>query len=164
MRCTIRTASLQDVADLARIKIEASSSPPYALEAFSEAESRYAAFVSASPRPVLLAHADGVCAGFAAMKPDAHAAAPARNPLQLWQLYLLPRFHGSGIAAQLMAAVFSQAHEQHHDVIWLGVSESNARAIAFYRRHAFTSAGIHAVGADHHAHRDLIMARAVDAP
>jgi ribosomal protein S18 acetylase RimI-like enzyme len=159
--CTIRTAVPADAAAIASIRAAASSvsSAPATL---ADATGRYAEFLAATPEPVLLAEADGGAVGFLAMRREGHAAAPGDHPLQLWQLYVMPPFHGCGVAAQLMAAAMSRARACNHDVAWLGVSEDNARAIAFYRKQGFRSAGTHAIGTHDHAHRDLVMVRAVD--
>lgn len=45
---------------------------------------------------------------------------------------------------------------------WLGVSEDNARAIAFHRKHGLKALGVPQVGSGEHAHMDLLMNRAID--
>jgi len=95
--------------------------------------------------------------GFLVLQRAAHAAVAAHNPIRLWQLYVAPAFHGSGVAAQLMNAAFTHARNQSHDVIWLGVSEHNARAMAFYRKQGFKADGRHIVGTAEHAHHDIVM-------
>ena len=81
----------------------------------------------------------------------------AGNPVQLWQIYVIPELHGAGIAPQSMAAALEYAVRHSHDVIWLGVSEHNGRAVAFYRKHGFGPLGLHGVGAGDHVHEDLLM-------
>jgi len=46
------------------------------------------------------------------------------------------RFHGTGIATELLAAAKEHARRHLHDVLWLGV---------------------HKVGAGHHEHEDVLM-------
>ena len=75
--------------------------------------------------------------------------------------YVIPAFQGSGVAAQLMSAALGHARAARHDVMWLGVSEQNHRAMAFYRRQGFEALGVHEVGTASHAHPDVIMSRAV---
>jgi diamine N-acetyltransferase len=104
-----------------------------------------------------VAEADGSIVGYVALQHQAHPAVESRNPIQLWQFYVVPDFHGVGIAAKLMAAALEYARGHSHDVIWLGVSEHNARAVAFYRKHGFEALGLHTVGAGHHEHEDLVM-------
>jgi len=50
---------------------------------------------------------------------------------ELWSLNVLPRHHGRGVSANLMAAVIGQRSA----CLW--VATGNARAIAFYRKHRF---------------------------
>ncbi len=99
--------------------------------------------------------------GFLVLQRAAHSAVAAHNPIQLWQLYVAPVHHGSGAATQLTNAALTHARNQSHDVIWLGVSEHNARAMAFYRKQGFTADGRHIVGSAEHAHHDIVMSRAV---
>jgi diamine N-acetyltransferase len=107
--------------------------------------------------PVYVAETDGSIAGYLALQHAAHPAVEGRNPVQLWQIYVIPEFHGAGIAPLLMAAAMEYARGHSHDVIWLGVSEHNARAVAYYRKHGFKALGLHGVGAGDHEHEDLVM-------
>jgi ribosomal protein S18 acetylase RimI-like enzyme len=99
--------------------------------------------------------------GYLVLQRIAHAVVAARNPLQLWQLYVVPAFHGSGVAGQLMNAAFVHARDKGHDVIWLGVSEHNERGIAFYRKQGFKAVGRRLVGLGEHTHQDVVMSRAM---
>ena len=108
-----------------------------------------------------VAEAGGVVSGFIALQLASHPAVESRDPIQLRQIYVLPEFHGSGVANQLMAAAFGHARMHLHDVIWLGVSEHNARGISFYRKHGFSSLGLHQVGVGGHSHQDVVMSCAV---
>lgn len=108
-----------------------------------------------------VAEAGGRIIGFIALQLASHPAVEGRNPIQLWQIYVLPEFHGAGAANQLMAAAFGHARRHLHDAIWLGVSEHNARGISFYRKHGFSSLGLHQVGVGDHAHQDVVMSCAI---
>jgi len=107
--------------------------------------------------PVYVAETGGLVVGYLALQHAAHPAVECRSPVQLWQIYVIPEFHGAGIAPQLVAAALEYARAHSHDVIWLGVSEHNARAVAFYRKHGFEALGLHGVGAGEHEHEDLVM-------
>jgi len=107
--------------------------------------------------PVYVAETDGSVVGYLALQHDTHPAVESRNPVQLWQIYVTPEFHGAGIAQQLIASALEYARRHSHDVIWLGVSEHNARAVAFYRKHGFRALGRHSVGVGDHEHEDLVM-------
>jgi ribosomal protein S18 acetylase RimI-like enzyme len=104
----------------------------------------------------------GSVAGFVVLQPETHHAVVGHNPVKLWQIYVAPTHRGSGVAAQLMSATKDHARKNLHDIVWLGVSEHNARGIAFYRKHGFKSLGIHEVGAGGHAHQDIVMSCAAE--
>jgi ribosomal protein S18 acetylase RimI-like enzyme len=106
---------------------------------------------------VHVAESDGVVVGYVASRRCGHPAVPSVRPLQLWQLYVRPAYHGTGVSDRLISIAKDGASRNEHDVIWLGVSEHNGRGIAFYRKHGFAAHGVHEVGASDHAHRDLIM-------
>ena len=80
-----------------------------------------------------------------------------RSPIQLWRLFVSPEYQGKGVAALLMAQAATYARAERHDVIWLGTSADNARAIAFYRKSGFRPVGTAVLHHGHGAHEDLIM-------
>jgi diamine N-acetyltransferase len=53
----------------------------------------------------------------------------------LKRIYCLPRWHGSGLATELLGKVIAAA--QHYARLLLAVYVDNPRAIAFYRKHDF---------------------------
>ena len=118
---------------------------------------RFESLLETGGELVYVAQVQDSVVGFLVLQRQAHPAVPARNPLQLWKLYVLPSFHGTGVAAELMDAVFGHARSQDHDVVWLGVSEHNERGKSFYRKHGFTAVGTHVVGTAEHSHHDLVM-------
>lgn len=59
--------------------------------------------------------------------------------VEIRRFYVAPRWHGQGVAQQLMAACLDT---QERDLpVWLGVFTYNARAIAFYTKCGFRIAG-----------------------
>ena len=64
-----------------------------------------------------------------------------RPTVVLERCYVHPDHHGSGVAARLMAATIEAATESGAAGVWLGVSEENDRANAFYARHGFDVVG-----------------------
>ncbi len=64
-----------------------------------------------------------------------------RPTVVLERCYVHPDHHGSGVAARLMAATLEAATESGAAGVWLGVSQENARANAFYARHGFEVVG-----------------------
>ncbi len=73
--------------------------------------------------------------------PDVARAIRFRPTVSLERCYVHPDHHGSGVAARLVAATLEAARETGATGIWLGVSEENGRANAFYARHGFEQVG-----------------------
>ena len=81
-----------------------------------------------------LAEIDGAPVGYALLTaPELDAAQD--GDIELKKIYLLSRFHGSGIATRLLDAVRTAAHG--HARLLLGVKDDNRRAIAFYTKQGF---------------------------
>jgi diamine N-acetyltransferase len=87
---------------------------------------------------------------------------PCANPVELQRLYVDRRWHGQGVAHQLMAEALRLAKIDGADKIWLGVWAHNPRALAFYQKSGFTAAGEHVFPVGHDPQRDIIMVRPVD--
>src|SRR4029079_10934827 len=62
-------------------------------------------------------------------------------PLELLRFYVDARWHGRGLAAELMETVLAYAREIGADVLWLGVWERNPRAMRFYAKQGFAICG-----------------------
>lgn len=75
---------------------------------------------------------------------------------ELSKCYVLPEYHGAGVAQRLMADVLQGVV----GALRLTVNDSNSRAIAFYLRNGFAVVGetTFQCGAD--VHRDLVMLHA----
>lgn len=151
----IRVALKSDAAKLAAVR--AAADP--ASELFDH--DYFENLVGQNEGLVYVAQSQGSVIGYLVLQRASHAAIAARKPIQLWQLYVAPAFHGSGVAGQLMNAAFVHARNETHDVIWLGVSEHNERGFAFYRKQGFKTVGRHLVGSAEHAHEDQVMSCAV---
>lgn len=81
-----------------------------------------------------LAELGGAPVGYALLaEPELDAA--RAGDVELKRIYLLSRFHGSGIARDLFDAALAAA--DGHDRILLGVKADNTRAIAFYTGRGF---------------------------
>lgn len=79
------------------------------------------------------------------------------SPVQLWRLFVAQEHQGKGVAAGLLSQAFAHARTRAHDVVWLGTSKDNARAIAFYRKGGFNAIGVAELHHGHDSHQDLIM-------
>lgn len=85
----------------------------------------------------------------------------ARNPAELYRIYVDSRWHGRGVAQQLMLEAIGVAQLFRADWIWLGVWERNARAQAFYKKYGFEEVGEHVFTVGSDPQRDLILSRPV---
>ena len=91
----------------------------------------------------ILAEAGGALAAYAYLRtgrmPEI-GTPPA--PVELARFYVDARWHGRGVAAQLMDRVVAHARRLGGRTLWLAVWQRNPRAIAFYRKYGFVRAGI----------------------
>jgi len=107
----------------------------------------------------LLLECEGRLAGYAQLRRHAPPAGTAtEDALELHRFYLAGAWHGTGVAAQLMAAVVAQAAARSAKQLWLGVWERNPRAIAFYAKQGFADVGatVFMVGPDRQKDRVLV--------
>lgn len=79
------------------------------------------------------------------------------RPAEIQRLYVDSRWHGRGVAQELMAEVLSLARRGASDRVWLGVWEHNPRAIAFYEKCGFTRVGDHRFRLGTDPQRDVVM-------
>lgn len=64
-----------------------------------------------------------------------------RHRAEIGPLYVVPGFHGTPLASELMQAAVDHATAQGHWQLELAVNEANTRATAFYLRMGFTRYG-----------------------
>lgn len=90
-----------------------------------------------------------------ACAPELEQARP--GDWELKRIYVLSRFHGTGMSAALLEAVIGGA--AGHERLLLGVKNDNDRALCFYHKHGFTKVGTRTfqVGAGHYD--DFVLAR-----
>lgn len=104
--------------------------------------------------PLVAADARGQIIGVAAGGPARGDNPPAE--VELYMVYVLAEAHGSGVGQQLVSAAIGVAPA----FVW--VLESNARAIAFYRKLGFTPDGTaEPLSAQWNHQREMRMVRAV---
>jgi GNAT superfamily N-acetyltransferase len=94
------------------------------------------------------------------------APAPHSLPitLEIARFYLDQRWHGSGVAASLMAAVLAWGGERGHARVWLQAWEENPRALAFYKRQGFQDEGPTTFQVGDIVYRDRVLTCATEAP
>lgn len=134
----------------------------YLASAFSEEQQRRE-LSEPSTRVWLAMEATGEIAGLAYVRlnvsPPTSCAVSAQRPAELARLYTEQRWHGKGLGQQLMEAVLRTAREHESDIVWLGVWERNARAIAFYRKEGFETVGEQDFILGSSRQRDFVMVR-----
>ena len=91
----VRLAARSDAASLARVR--ASVDP----EHHTPDSASFERLVAENDGLIYVTDSEDVVIGYMVLQQIPHSAVQARNPLQLWQLYVIPAFHGSGVAAQL---------------------------------------------------------------
>jgi ribosomal protein S18 acetylase RimI-like enzyme len=111
----------------------------------------------------IVADEDGELIGFAQLRLGSpKACVAAECPAELYRLYVAGRWHGRGVAQQILNEVMVTAARAGSDRIWLGVWERNPRALAFYRKHGFEVVGDHVFRFGTECQTDLIMVAEVD--
>jgi len=76
---------------------------------------------------------------------------------QLSQLYVLPAWHGAGVARELMDWALDAARIDRAPAMVLTVWEENARALAFYSRYGFREVGEYQFMTGNQADRDIVL-------
>lgn len=131
---------------------------------------RFAEYVAAPERLVLLAEVDGRATGYAmlvAEEPqddDVRAALGLRPTVELSKIYVRPDAHGGAVSALLLAEGLRWAEQRGAAGVWLGVNQQNARAQRFYAKGGFTIVGTKRFRVGDRYEDDYVMERAVGAP
>jgi ribosomal protein S18 acetylase RimI-like enzyme len=126
----------------------------------ANAPEAYARYLAAGAAAWLGETETGAPIGFALLsRPELPAALVAERDLELKRIYLLSRFHGSGLGAALMAAAVAEASARGAPRLLLGVYAHNARAIAFYRKQGFEPIGQRRFAVGERLYDDVVLAR-----
>ena len=80
--------------------------------------------------------------------------------IELKKIYLLSRFHGSGIARRLFDAALAGAAGRKR--LLLGVKNDNHRAIAFYTKQGFRQIATRRFDVGGTLYDDVVLARAIE--
>lgn len=128
----------------------------YLAEHFGDAQQ--AAELSDPSLDTLLVERDGAIVGFAQLRRGGEeSSSHGASPLEVARIYVDHSLHGLGIGATLMRACADAARARGHDVLWLGVWESNERAISFYRKMGFRIVGQQSFTLGRDVQRDHVM-------
>lgn len=95
--------------------------------------------------------------------PDLPLAEIRADDLELKRLYLLHRFHGTGLGRRLMDEACGWARTAGATRVLLGVYSENAPALAFYTRVGFTQVGERSFRVGDAVFHDYILARPLSA-
>lgn len=90
---------------------------------------------------IRLAEADGGVIAYVKLAPMALPVDHPAGALEIKQFYVLAPWQGAGVAAALMTWVLETARAEGAPALFLSVWARGDRAIAFYRRHGFVTAG-----------------------
>jgi ribosomal protein S18 acetylase RimI-like enzyme len=104
-----------------------------------------------------LAEEDGALAGYAKISSVSLPVASAGPAAELRQLYVLKRWHGSGVARALMDWVLAEARCRGAEELYLSVFTDNHRAKSFYARYGFEAIGPYIFMVGKHADEDILM-------
>ena len=82
----------------------------------------------------------------------------ARKPAELKRIYVDHRWHGRGVAQELLKLVQQEAQRRACDQLWLAVWEINHRAISFYSKNGFRVIGRQGFPIGNEIQSDHVMA------
>jgi GNAT superfamily N-acetyltransferase len=164
----IRPAVLEDAALLADLGARTFRETfedicsPRDLELFLEdtyGEAKQRAELADPARPAWVLELNGMPAGFLQLRlGHREPCVTGPRPAELQRIYVLRSVQASGLGAALMETALDHARCWGADVLWLGVWENNAKALAFYAHHGFREVGDHVFRIGLQVDRDLILA------
>lgn len=102
---------------------------------------KYRVWLDSTDAYVCLAEVNGAPVGYAVLCPPDPLLPSVPGDIELRRIYLLHRFHGSGMGAALLKWSISLAENLGIRRMILGVYDGNAKALAFYARHGFRKIG-----------------------
>ena len=85
--------------------------------------------------------------------------APHPDDLEVQRIYVLSRFHGTGVGHALMAQAIEESARRGARQVVLGVLRRNTRAVAFYRRQGFVEVGTRVFQVGSARFDDLVLGR-----
>ncbi len=125
-----------------------------------------AAALARADQRLVVAERDGHLLGFAHWRPGAaHDGVQAERPAELFRLYVLQRFAGTGVGTRLLRAAETAAVEEAGaDTMWLTAWAGNERARAFYPRRGYADVGTTAYVIEGIAYENRLFARRLGQP
>jgi GNAT superfamily N-acetyltransferase len=92
------------------------------------------------------------------MNADAICPVATNAKVELATLYVQEHFIGKGIGSALISHAERWAMQRTDAALWLTVNARNARAIAFYAKHRYTTLGSTAFRLGHEDHENFVLA------
>ena len=147
------------------------SMPPENIASFIDTNlsaTRFAEYLANSQRAILTAQQEGRIVGYAMLirggygvseDTDVQRAVEIRPAAELSKLYLLPDYHGAGVATALMESTLATAAEWGVRCVWLGVNQGNQRAQRFYLKSGFKVNGTRTFQVGARRENDYVMVR-----
>ena len=83
------------------------------------------------------------------------------SPVEIERIYAVKEMIGKGVGKILMEKCLAIANEKNKKTVWLGVWESNKRAIEFYTRWGFEKFSDHIFPVGNDPQKDWLMKRSV---
>ena len=121
-----------------------------------------AAALARADQRLIVAERDGHLLGFAHWRPGAaHEGVADDRPAELFRLYVLQRFAGSGLGTRLLRAAEAAAAASGAETMWLTAWAGNTRALAFYPRRGYADVGTTAYVIEGIAYENRLFARSL---
>lgn len=106
-----------------------------------------------------VAEQDGQAIAFAKLGPPSLPVETPPNSIELWQIYVLGPWQGTGVSEQLYNWAIGEARRRGAEHLQLSVYVDNHRARRFYDRRGFVPVGRYDFMVGNHADEDIIMRR-----
>jgi len=170
----VQVATTDSVVELAAVAAQTfplacpPSTPAENIAAFIDTNltaTRFAEYLTDPQRAILTAQHDGRVVGYTMLirgisdDTDVQQAVKVRPAAELSKLYLLPDYHGGGVATTLMDATLATAAEWGIRCVWLGVNQQNGRAQRFYLKSGFEINGTRTFQVGARREDDFVMVR-----
>jgi ribosomal protein S18 acetylase RimI-like enzyme len=164
-------ADVPDIADVAAATFPLACPPSTSIDniaAFIEATltaQRFREYLATPDRKVFIARDADRIVGYAIVidsvgdDEDVSHAVTDRPATELSKLYVLPEWHGAGVASSLLDTAISTATVSAARCLWLGVNQKNERAQRFYAKHGFVIAGTKTFKVGANTEDDFVMVR-----
>ena len=110
----------------------------------------------------LLAYDDTRLAGYAKMNEHVkEESKELESPIEIERIYAVKEMIGKGVGKKLMEKCLAIANEKNKKTVWLGVWESNERAIEFYTHWGFEKFSEHNFPVGNDPQKDWLMKRSL---